>query len=883
MLESREDYEWVSQDALKRVQIDGMPYPVRPQKLIVKGEDEAYLREAVAERRFLRDLPVSVYTAAILRITQGVLRAAWLYDAVSEVVFSQYNSRIWVDADTAEDFSQELPQGPFLVLTGTPTDTKPQGVDAAIDAYNDRVDAADDALADALADALDALVDALRSLYDARDNAVSDAESARDEAIEDAEASLAEDLDEMEDEHDAALDDIERDYSEGRIDASERDRLVAEETERYRWAVVTRRDEADKAVVEARDAFNEAVRSAEFTLYDSSKAKWAEYEEEAGDARTTHKDEVASARLAVNAAVTNAETGAVYSGYLRSGASPSGDGMLYSDALDYIAAAREEMKISELCLGKYLRKTPLLLAEPAQGSSSVTATFAAHAPSSDATMRAYADLERLRCCSITPPTVYRCPYYQHQVNSSSISYYDETDGDGAYRSLVVDDHENDAGDFSIVFSNTDFAVYFGRRHEVEKISGIYATVALSRGEVAGDGTSAGRTINNTYGYARIKLTFDGIAAESDLAEIDAIRDGLAEDLAHFAEIRDAAYADAEATYLDALADNEEAYESAVADADAALESALLANARACNNALVAAEKAANSRIAAIEEDEEDRKKERIEAVLAEFREVKLAKTRERTAADMAAQTKRNDAVAAAQNAKWDADAAARDARTAARRAADEAYGRATEGLADDAQERIDEIKAKPAQRRIAANEARDVAIADAADERDDKIDAASDAFNAALTTLTVGSEPIMPNHPGWLEFTPVFPNSTLTAAARAEASQAENAAFNAAFNTANAQEAQATAEYNSAVADANRAWWEAKAAIKDIRENERGRWVFSPEPIDSDALSLPSGDYAYHTSQVWMAGVVHFDVVYEPKSLTGADFEDYYAELDEAQ
>ena len=345
MLESREDYEWVSQDALKRVQIDGMPYPVRPQKLVVKGEDEAYLREAIAERRFLRDLPVSVYTAAILRITQGVLRAAWLYDAVSEVVFSQYNTRIWVDADAAEDFESQIPQGPFLVLTGTTTDTKPQGVDAAIAAYNDRVDAADDALADALDDALDALVEALRSLYDARDDAVSDAESARDEAVEDAEASLAEDLDEMEDEHDAALDKIEKDYSEGRIDASERDRLVAEETERYRWAVVTRRDEADKAVAEARDAFNEAVRSAEFTLYDSSKAKWAEYEEAAGEARTTHRDEVASARLAVNAAVTNAETGAVYSGYLRSGASPSGDGMLYSDALDYIAAAREEMKI----------------------------------------------------------------------------------------------------------------------------------------------------------------------------------------------------------------------------------------------------------------------------------------------------------------------------------------------------------------------------------------------------------------------------------------------------------------------------------------------------------------------------------------------------------
>ena len=44
---------------------------------------------------------------------------------------------------------------------------------------------------------------------------------------------------------------------------------------------------------------------------------------------------------------------------------------------------------------------------------------------------------------------------------------------------------------------------------------------------------------------------------------------------------------------------------------------------------------------------------------------------------------------------------------------------------------------------------------------------------------------------------------------------------------------------------------------------------------------MPTGDNPNYSCMLYMAGIEHFDVVYKPKSLTGADFSQYYAELDE--
>ena len=233
------------------------------------------------------------------------------------------------------------------------------------------------------------------------------------------------------------------------------------------------------------------------------------------------------------------------------------------------------------------------------------------------------------------------------------------------------------------------------------------------------------------------------------------------------------------------------------------------------------------------------------------------------------------AEAAAIQARSDAIAAAERTRDAAYGAADEAYDESTEGLAEDAEAEIADIKERPSQRRQDARDDYDDAVAAARDQRDDAVTAASNAFNDALYSLTVGGVPILPNHEDWLEYTPSFPYRTLTSDAYADASQAEREAFNAAFGAASDAYTAAVNAYNAATKAASYDYWYALSQIEDIREDARCRWTFTPEAIDSDGISLPSGDNASHVVSLSMAGIEHFDVVYKPKSITGADFADY--------
>ena len=50
MLDDRDDYHFLTENAIARVTIAGKPYAARSEKLVPIGEDEAWLREAALER-----------------------------------------------------------------------------------------------------------------------------------------------------------------------------------------------------------------------------------------------------------------------------------------------------------------------------------------------------------------------------------------------------------------------------------------------------------------------------------------------------------------------------------------------------------------------------------------------------------------------------------------------------------------------------------------------------------------------------------------------------------------------------------------------------------------------------------------------------------------
>ena len=114
MIKERKDYRFVTQNAMKRVTIDGSPYPVRDQKLILLGEDEAFFAEALRERRYATGIPGNTdYTKAILRIDHDETRKR-------ESVKSLIGTRMFFDADKM-DKAMPLDK-PFAVakVTGRP-------------------------------------------------------------------------------------------------------------------------------------------------------------------------------------------------------------------------------------------------------------------------------------------------------------------------------------------------------------------------------------------------------------------------------------------------------------------------------------------------------------------------------------------------------------------------------------------------------------------------------------------------------------------------------------------------------------------------------------------------------------------------------------------
>lgn len=90
----KEEFEFLPQEALKNVQITARPYPLREQKLIARGEDIAYLREAILERNAFYYIPNNYNKVNTKRIQRTVGDYRNDFDAIKLLL-----SRGWVDGE----------------------------------------------------------------------------------------------------------------------------------------------------------------------------------------------------------------------------------------------------------------------------------------------------------------------------------------------------------------------------------------------------------------------------------------------------------------------------------------------------------------------------------------------------------------------------------------------------------------------------------------------------------------------------------------------------------------------------------------------------------------------------------------------------------------
>ena len=119
MLTNRDEYYWYGGNAIKRIAIEGKPYPERSAKLVMLGEDEAYIQEAARERvDEARDAFLGFFADYVLRIPWlgrrgGYPWSDWCWRLIRQLDGSSATSIRFLDSDKAEAF--EVPSNPFLV------------------------------------------------------------------------------------------------------------------------------------------------------------------------------------------------------------------------------------------------------------------------------------------------------------------------------------------------------------------------------------------------------------------------------------------------------------------------------------------------------------------------------------------------------------------------------------------------------------------------------------------------------------------------------------------------------------------------------------------------------------------------------------------------
>ena len=790
MLTNRDEYYWYGGNAIKRIAIEGKPYPERSAKLVMLGEDEAYIQEAARERvDEARDAFLGFFTDYVLRIpwlgrSGGYPWSDWCWRLIRQLDGSSATSIRFLDSDKAEAF--EVPSSPFLVwratygnswdesyldesetlyrqyealleeqshyAPGSPDwdrlqvqiDAKRAEMQAVVDTVTALINAESERQDDISQDLRDAVSDASHNCSDyaaayrkavygdentkglaqrlsedlleygtTRNTAVQQANStyyAEKANIDQTRSSaLTKAKKDYDDEVAAIEEEYAKDPPEG-VDDAEWARRKALALWNAEVGYYNRRDEINSKwqtdswkAGRDRDA---ATVDAWRTYISDAKERWLSHIEQVNSLRETFEESVNAENADRNREIEGLLARSTNSGYFET------YGIPYAYGLVAIDEDRRDMAMDFSCLDHYLRKTPL--------PSYYHLNFVAHAHSSDATIRMYADLEMRRCVdetkATTVPAVYRDAFTRTSSGGWTTEYKEHLADSGTYTQIYYKSESANTSGSSSSYLHTDsstrFSIYFGRRHEVEEesIEAIYATVAILRDEQtsrnrSGFGWIGGRYTSNynyTYGFLRVKLENMGVQNASYLARLDRIDDDLADAIAAIDKEYAEARAEIEDAYLKALDAADRAFDEDVAEAAKERDKAILAAHDDFMDAASPMAAACNSELQAIDDDEdmEDaEKKQKKQARLSKFWRDILSLNSTLAQAVNDAKREYEEAVADAEKKRDDAKNKAKDDRT-------------------DAIDKLDaemQVDARKADLRDNAREAKDEVYASAAD------------------------------------------------------------------------------------------------------------------------------------------------------------------------
>ena len=192
MIDNKSQYRFVAQEAMKHIKVEGLVYPIRPQHLILLGEDRAFLEEALrehehrAQNNFASTLP-DKFTDPIL--------AVWHDEAsVYERIKDELHVGNYLDPAKVEE---EVPVGQTICTFTAKTGKNPQYLaileekalkieKEADDAYNSRYNQYKqnyDARVRTIKEKLDAEAEALAErIQEAKDKYVEDYNTAKDKS-----------------------------------------------------------------------------------------------------------------------------------------------------------------------------------------------------------------------------------------------------------------------------------------------------------------------------------------------------------------------------------------------------------------------------------------------------------------------------------------------------------------------------------------------------------------------------------------------------------------------------------------------------------------------------------------------------------------------------
>lgn len=318
MLLSKEDYRYVGKNALKRIAIEGKPYPSdnRTEKLVLLGEDSAYMREAVYERYYSSKTPdpktpteedpnppkdpVPCYDRAILEIEPSPYAMDLGGDpagSAGEVVagwdeHGSYNDKDKVDANTLD----------IRLLASATVDNLKEYKSVTDIIRNFEDDIAD--YAELRNGEISRVIKSLKAKYDAQ-------KKQRDDAIEAQQDSMTENADRVDSALRSAIERLEQELDE-RLDAIDKDeKLTAAEKELKRFEAreenATDREEAYAEAWfskrEARRRFNK-VRSEQWAVFkEEIDGAWNECYDACNAARKQYANSVKSRRQSTSDAI----------------------------------------------------------------------------------------------------------------------------------------------------------------------------------------------------------------------------------------------------------------------------------------------------------------------------------------------------------------------------------------------------------------------------------------------------------------------------------------------------------------------------------------------------------------------------------------------------